>query len=259
MTFRGRVEALFTIPPGVVLMATNNGGGPTAVPISPGRTTHDSMAGFIQSALAAARPPSSGAWSVTCSATTGQYTIAMSAGTFAISWPAPLANLLGFSGPITTTSSATGAQCAAGLWIPDCPIAMDIPDPAQAPRQTDRRSTSSPTGRVISHMGSSKYVHPNLRWTHVPRSRVWRSAELVPGASWQQFLSDACWAEGHPWFDGSGDVRIWDHNGVQLGSAAGVSNWTLTGAGVSNLTPKPSAEQWGGLWRIDGIDLESEG
>lgn len=264
MTFIGWVEGQFTTPAAVTLQATSNAGGPTLVTMTPGTYFHATFATAIAAALNAQRPVTAGAWTVTYSTTTGKYTIGVTNGVCSITWvDSTWEQIVGFNANIAGVASATGALQARGLWIPDCPPSAAIPDLAQAPRPTDRRSTCSPRGLVISHKSTSKYLHPDFRWSHVARERVWIAYETTTNMSWEKFLQDIAWSEGLSWFSGSAFVRIYDTSGLLVGRSgnggAGVTGWTMRGPGIDGLQPKPVIAEWGGLWRIDGIDLETDG
>ena len=269
MTFDGRIEARFTVPASTTISVTNNGGGPTTVTLTAGTYYLTTLVAHLQTILTAQRAPSAGAWSVTLStgsSGTGKVTIAMSAGTFSITWSSTtLRDLLGFDANISSEASSTGANQARGLWIPDCPPASDIPDHGQAPRVTDRHSTSGPTGIVISHTGNLKYRHPGWRYSHVERKRVWKGEEVIVNQSWERFLEDVAWGQGLSWFDGSALCQVYDLNGALVGvranSGSGLAGWYLVGKGINSIIPKPTdeAKQWNGRWRIDEFDLESSG
>jgi hypothetical protein len=274
MTYDGRIEARITIPSGgAAVSATNNNGGPTTCTVPAGNyylTAAGGVSGLcaaLQTQLNTSRPDG---WTVTLStgaSGTGKVTIDCSVEPYALSWTSTtLRDMLGFSGNIASTSSAsTGAYQARGLWIPDCPPVSTMPYHASAGIRSDRRSVIGPTGIVTSHTGNTMYVHPGWRYPLVAKARTWRGAETTTNASWQKFLSDVARAEGLTWFDGSALVQVYDIAGALVGinenSGAGLAGWYLIGKGVNDFTPMPAegSPQWSGLWQIDGFDLVSNG
>lgn len=274
MTYDGRIEARITIPSGgAAVSATNSSGGPTTCTVPAGNyylTAAGGVTGLcaeLQSQLNASR---ASGWTVSLStgaSGTGKVTIDCTDEPYALTWTSTtLRDLLGFSGNIASTSSAsTGAYQARGLWMPGAPPASDTPDHAQAPRETDRRSTRGPTGIVISHTGNLLYRHPGWRYMGVPRRRVWKGSESTTNESWERFLEDVAWGQGLSWFDGSALCQVYDINGALVGvnanSGSGLAGWYLVGQGINKLQPKPlqTSPQWSGVWLIDGFDLVSNG
>lgn len=262
MTYAGWIEARFAQPTGVTLNATTNGGGPTLVTPTPG-TYHleDFLAEFIFE-LNNQRPVTAGSWVGTYSTTTGKVTLSVTAGTFSIAWiDTEIRDLLGFAGNITSVASATGDYQARSLFIPDCPLSLDVPDTAQAPRDTDRRSTSSPTGYVLSHKGTSKYLHTGLRYSHVARNKVFLGSEITVNESWERFLMDVAWNEGLSWFSGDAFVKVYDLQSLAVGRNQGLAGWYMRGRGINSLMPRGAqgSETMSLYFVLDGIDLESDG
>lgn len=166
-------------------------------------------------------------WSVTYSTTTGKYTIAMSAGTYSITWTSTvLRDLLGFTANITTQTSVTGASQARGLWLPDCTFRCDV-DARKAPIATDHRNTLGPTGRVYGLKSTKMYRHMNPRWMHVPSERTWEADALTTNASYERFVKDTQLGEGHAWFALSSKLRIYDHTNTAVGAAGPVAAWQV--------------------------------
>lgn len=218
MSYGGRLEAFITVPSGVSISVTNNGGGPTTVNITAGSYAPTSLCAHIASALTAQRAPSSGSWSVTLStgsAGTGQVTIAMSAGTFSITWTSTvLRDLLGFTGNITTQTSSTGANACRGLWLPKCPMMIEG-HPASKGTSTDARSTMSPTGKSLTLKGTTKYRRRGLVWSHVANAQYREAAAAVTYSSLEQWITDTQWGDGHAWFTpGSAFQIYWSNNGT---------------------------------------------
>ncbi len=261
--FPGFIESWFTVPSGVTVSATNAGGGPTTVSITAGYYSHSTFAAHLAAQLNAQRPAPGGSWDVDYIydvGTPGCTTIVcyQSSGNWAISWPnTVLRDLLGFDAPIASHASGvdggprTGVYNPRGRWIPDCPLALDG-DPQMAPVSTDLRLMQTPDGRMFGHKGTSKFVHKNLVYSHVPRARYLES-ELGIKASWEQFLADTQWGDGHPWFTVASKVQIYAQLGGTvanpLGSDRQVRGWYLQG--VEAVKASLSATPWTGLFRLE--------
>lgn len=226
--FAGRVEAEFTVPDGEGISVTNNGGVGTVVGITAGSYYHETFAAALQGMLNTQRPGSGGAlWTVTCSTTTGKYTIAMSAGTFSITWSSTaLRDLLGYTVNIAGAAISTGPSQARGLWLPDCVFRCDI-DARRAPMATDHRNTISPTGRVWGLKSTRMARHMNPRWSHVPGERTWEASATTTNASYERFIKDTQLREGHAWFALSSKLRIYDHTGTACGADGPVAAWQV--------------------------------
>lgn len=257
----GRLEAFITVPSGVEVAATNNGGGPTTVTITAGTYTPTSLCAHVQTRLTAARSPVAGAWSVSLStgaSGTGLVAIAMSAGTFSITWTSTLLrDALGFTATITTQTSVTGTLQARGLWLPKCPLDLEG-DPDAAPKATDLRTTISPTGVVLGLKGTSLYRHRSIRWSHVLRRYVIKAAESTANESLEQWLDDTQFGDGHEWFgvaapflayyDSAGTDRA---VGYALNAGAGpTAGWSLTGVNGIDGCATRKAEGWTGVWSV---------
>ncbi len=260
MTFDGRVEASFTVPASTTIAVTTNAGGPTTVTVAAGSYYMSDFVTYLQGALIAQRSVTTGTWVVSYStgaSGTGKITIAVTNGTYTITWTSTnLRDLLGFTATLTGTATNTGANQARGLWIPDCPINMDG-DPAQAPRMTDLRTTQSPTGIVIGLVGNSFYRHKRIRWSHVEKVRTWIGSESTVNASWERFVVDTQFGLGHAWFTPVSLVQVYDLAGAKVGinanSGAGVSGWYMVGINSTELAR--STENWTGMFSIEIPEL----
>lgn len=185
--------------------------------------------------------------------------------TWSLSWTdTTLRDVCGFTANISgVTTAQVSAKQADGIWYPDCPLNCER-DPYQAPLVSDLRTSQSPTGVVLGLTGNTFYRHRNIRWTHVPRERVWESEVTYANASWEHWFSTTQLGAGHSWFSVSSPVQIyWSNAGVDtlLGGAAnsetGLSGWTITG--LDSIEPAQSVEQWSGLFRIELPALVSSG
>lgn len=269
MTYGGRVEAFFTVPStGNAIAVTTNAGAATFT-WAAGSYTPSSAAAYLQTSLNTQAPVTAGTWTVTLStgsSGTGKFTLSVSAGTFSITWTSTaLRDVLGFTATITTQSSATATTNARGLWLPDCPVDLDG-DPDRAPEVTDSRSTESPTGGTVTLGGNTKYVHKNLRWSHLTRAKVYEGAASVTYSSLQQWFRDTQFNSGHAWFSrGSAFHVYWDNAGTDrilgydLNSGAGpASGWTLSPA-IATFEPQKVSQGWIGMWSFVFPRLVSEG
>lgn len=266
MTFGGRLEALMTVPSGVSVSATNSGGGPTSVSLTAGSYTPTEFVAHLVARLNTVRTPAnwSGSLSVGPSGT-GLVTLNCT-GTWALTFTtAEVGTVLGFAGNISSTSSAeTGTQNARGLWLPKCPVTMDM-DLSIAPEQYVSVATTSPTGETVTLIGPKKYKHTNVVWSHVARDRVFEGAETTTYASWQSWLRDTQWGVGHSWFSpGSAFKAYWSNAGSEeaiggdLNTGAGPSNGWTSPAPI-RLAPQRVEEGWDGIWRIVIQSIVSSG
>lgn len=264
MTFDGRVEAVINVPAGVVATVTNNGGGPTSVPITAGSYYISTLMTQLAADFTAGRAPSLGAWSFALStgpSGTGQVTIAMSSGNFAITWTNTLLrDLLGFAGDIASTASSTGTAQARGLWIPDCPLTA-TGDPKRAPMASDMRSVVSPKGDVYTLVGNTYLQHTQLTWSMVAINRVWAAEASLANAAYETFFKDALLGVGvgaGAWFTPGSGLKIYDQRGLAVGADANVSAWqAVTPPGLDTLTM--SQQQFTGFWKITWPTLTSSG
>lgn len=258
MTTDGRVEAQFTVP-AAETWAVTTGAGAATLTLTPGTYYHATFAPALQAALIAQVPLNIGTWSVTYStgaSGTGKYTIAVTvpaSESLAIVFTTTTArNLIGFTGNVSATGSATGTNQARGLWIPDCAFNIDG-HPSSAPIVTDARETESPTGDVFGLVGNVKYVHTNARWSMVAVNRTWIGAETIVNQSWERFCLDAVLGQGISWFARPANLQIYDIAGVKVGiygnSGSGMAGWKPVG--VKDVNPERwSQDGWTGLWKI---------
>ena len=264
-TFAGYVSAGFTVPSGVTISVTTNSGGPTAVTIVP--AYYDSIDDFLTelvSQLTATRPVTAGAWTVTNTladaGATPLLTIAVTAGTFSISWTSTAArDLLGFAANITAQTSATGTTAVRGIWQPDCPLTT-MKRHRSAPLKTDARQARTPTGIVYMNVGNERYMHEGVTWSHVPSHKVWRVDETVTNESLQQWLDDTQWGRGHAWFSVGSKCRVIGNDGNLVGGADSVNNWWPTGfTGIHDIVSDRTVAGWDGMWACRFPAFESDG
>lgn len=255
MTYPGLVQGRFTIPASTTISVTTNGGGPTSVTITAGDYYAYEFADTLESILDTQRPVTGGNWSVSISATTGLYTIAVDVGTFSITWTSTtFRDLLGYSSTITTQTSVTAGSVARGIWIPDCPFNVDG-DLTRAPLATDHRATEGPTGVTFALVGNTKYRYRNLRWSHVAQTNVWGTY-----GTWEQFLKDVHLGQGHSYFVPSSKIKVHygsDVTATRLGGTTGNYGWYMKG--ISSIEPVKVNENWGGLWRVAIPEIVSDG
>lgn len=261
MTFDGRVEAQMTVPSGITVTATNAGG--TATVTFPVGTYFPST---LVSQLATTlnnTSPLSATWTATLStgaSGTGLVTL-NGGGTWSIVWGSAtgaLRDLLGFTGDINNSNtSQTGTNQARGLWIPDCPIWMQG-DPKRAPRVSDLRTTTSPTGVVYGLVGNFSYRHRQVRWSHVALAKTWEVAATTTNASFEFFFGETQLGLGSSWFTPASAVKIYDHAGNVVGSDKSIASWFVTG--VKDIEPaRVDQAGWNGYWRIEFPEIVSSG
>lgn len=269
MTYAGRIEAFMTVPSGVTVSATNSGGGPTSVSLTAGSYTPTSFVAHLVARLNAVRTPANWTGSLSVgSSGTGLVTLNCT-GTWALTFTtAEVGTVLGFSGNIGSRSSAAiGTLNARGLWLPDCPATVEG-DPDSAPLMTDIRSVESPYGSVTTYKNAQSYVHEGLRYSHVQRARVHRTAEATTYASLQSWIDDTQLANGHSWFStGSPFLIYWDSNGsdralgYELNAGAGPANGWSFSPPIGKLQDhvKMVNKPWLGMWSVELPRIVSAG
>jgi hypothetical protein len=259
--YSGYLLSQFTVPSGQTIQATTNGGGPTVVNITAGTyASLEDFRGQLAADLNAQRPVTAGAWTVTLSlgaSGTGQITIAVSSGTFSITWTSTnLRDLLGFTTSPAAVASATGARHAKGVWIPDSPI-FTVAHYLSAPTDTDWRGVATPTGRLFGNVGNTRYRHPGAKWQSCPARKVWRNSESTIGESLEQFLLDSQWAQGHTWFSSSRKVIVIAHDDNELGNGI-VAGWYLNIGGKMTEIAKRRDDTWDGYWSVTFPELTTD-
>jgi hypothetical protein len=183
---------------------------------------------------------------------------------FSLAASAEMLSLLGFNAAISAASELqTGDLPPCGLWIPDCPLSPMAASYLAKPRRTDLIQTESPSGYVIGHVGNAKYEHQRLRWTHVPRARVWNEGADLR-LSLQEFLVDTQWGMGHDWFPVSSPVQVLAHDGKYVGGGsvtgyATVSGWTLLRCAGDHDLARRVSEHWDGYFTVEFPELVSSG
>ena len=152
----------------------------------------------------------------------------------------------------STFVSATGANNARGVWLPDCPLNLEG-DPKRAPLVSDLRQSVGPTGQVLSLSGNTFKRHKRVVWSHVPLERVWESEATLDYASWEWFFKETQLGLGLSWFSVGSLVQIYDHAGNQVGiddnGGVGPDGWSIIG--VNSIEPAKSIDRWLGRWRIE--------
>jgi len=214
------------------------------------------------------------AWSVSIAPSTdanaGRVSIGLSpappsgANTFSITWSnTTLRDILGFTANISGASTTqVGTKQAHGLWFPDTPLNLDD-DPRQAPRQSDLRTSMSPTGNVLGLCGNELYQHANLRWERSPIAQIREASATYANASLETFWRDTQTAQGGvSWFSPASRVQVyWDNAGVEslLGSDVTISGWSITGAAGIRDVCKKADQRWTGQWTVKFPFLVSDG
>lgn len=267
--FDGRIESRFKVPAGVTLLATSAAGGPTSVPMLQGNfflTSIGATQGLLAMIAAQLNAVLASGWTLTLSTGingTGKVTLSAT-GTWSLAWTSTeLRDLLGFTGDFTGVSTPqTGTNQARGLWRPDAPFALDM-DPRSAPPDSDRRTTSSPRGKVLGYVGNKQFRHSNALWTGVIETQVWEGLATIPKSSLEYFFNETQMGFGSSWFTVASPVQIYTDGGVLVGqlanSGAGVTGWGITGvrgvASMCSLTQPP----WTHLYNVKLPELLAEG
>jgi hypothetical protein len=269
MRVTGRWEAFFTVPDGEAPLATNSGGTDTPVALVAGAYTITTFCAHLQARLNAERTPAN--WTVTLStgiSATAVITIDCAGETFALNMSAELAALLGFAGDIASTDDPQiGTAQPPGLWMPDAALIVKT-DPWRAPKRTDKRASRTPNGQVTTYVSSSHYQHSNLRYSPVPRARIFEGEAATPGASLEQWIADTQDGDGHPWFEVGAAFQIYASRlgvdrivGYDLNAGAGPTNgWKFSPAmaPLEDIVAR-SSENYLGLWTLELGPIVSEG
>lgn len=119
-----RLEAEITVPTGTTVSASNSGGGPTSVTVTPGSVFITDLCSALGTALTAQRSPTVGAWTVSVSPTDGTIVVSCDNSTtaipsFSLDWTSTdLRDLLGFEYNINypITASELARQIGYGTW-----------------------------------------------------------------------------------------------------------------------------------------------
>ena len=257
-----RLEAFFSVPTGTEIQATVSAVA-YDVSLTAGAYTPTQFCSHIVTMLNVATFKT---WTVSVSASTGLATIDCAGETWAITFTTAAAGtVLGFVGNISSRSSAaTGTQNVRGYWLPDCPLDLEG-DPTRAPTVTDLRTTESPTGGLYGVVGSTRYRHRGLKWSHVSRARTWEGSASPTYSSWEQWFKDTQLGAGHSWFSVSSSFQVyWDNAGsaalvgADLNSGSGPTlGWKLSG--LNSIEPRKAGGALLGWWTIEIPQIVSEG
>ncbi len=261
--YDGRMEGAIVVPAGITVSATNSGG-TSPVPMLAGTYSGPTaLLAMMVAQLNATRLPATWSGSVSVGASgTGKASINWTgAGTYSITWTSTvLRDALGYTAnlaAVTQGVASVAPKQVRALWFPDCPLNLDG-DPRSAPRRSDRRASSDPSGNVYTHVGNTFYQLRNLRYSHVPIGRVWEANAATPNASWETFYGDTQLGIGLAWCKPGSRVIIYDHTGALVGSNGSVSGWYLTNpTELDALTL--SVDQWTGLYLIPIGNITSAG
>lgn len=210
----GRLEAAITIPASCDINITDSLGAATAT-IAAGTYYMTSLLTALDTALEAAGAGDT--WSVTGSfgeGGTGKVTIDNTSygGTWAITWSGTstgqiVRDLLGYSDDISTTTAATGAYQAKGVWMPDGPLQTKH-GAGVGKIESDYRTTENAAGNVWSIYGQRKTVYACEWMVTQPKTRT--SAESTTNESFETFWIDGILGE-QSYMAVGGPLRIyWD-------------------------------------------------
>lgn len=189
-----RLEALITVPDGGWSFTVNDGGGPDAVTFAEGDTYYpSSLLTTLKSKMDTATGKVFTVTGAFGSSGTGKVTISVSSGTYAIDWTGAtvLRDVLGWTGNIAATATATSTNGMMGVWLPDCAIssAGDIDFDSVGHLRTDAAFSVSPTGVVTFWHGTDQQSFRSITWPLVSRSRAIDVASSL--LSWQEFVRDS--------------------------------------------------------------------
>jgi hypothetical protein len=162
--------------------------------------------------------------------------------------------------------SQTGTQQAKGLWFPDSPFNCDD-HPSMAPRESDLRTSESPTGLAFGLCGNERYAHTNILYERSPVAQIREASATYDNGSLEVFWRDTQTAQGGiPWFTPASPVQIYWNNagtlelvGSDANDGEGVAGWTISGASNFSQIAKPSQRGWVGAFDVRFPRLVSDG
>lgn len=222
----GKWEHALVVPTdGWDISVTDSGGADTiTVPAgtyywsSVGDGSND-LAAELQSQLNASGTLS-GTYTVTISAGvggTGKTTIACDE-SFTATWDdTELRNLFGFDGNISSTTSATGANHAEGLWLPSAPVDTLYGLGSQGKPVSASMVSMAPDGTMTAFHGP-KHRRNEYQYQAVVGTRVVQSKETTTNESYETWWLDGVRGEA-TWAKGGRNVRYYadaDTDGTYL-------------------------------------------
>lgn len=196
----GKWESKITIPTGGYSFSLTDGsGGPYSINLSVDATYYHSSAGNDSESMVAKLKSRMEAFSgqtytVSLTATasgSGVYTIAVDSGTFSITWSSTaLRDLLGFDANVVTQSSASGADHAQALWLPQTPTRAEYG--LNSPGRVESAAVVSlAEDGTYSAFHGSKHRRNEFTFTGIPIERAIAADETSVNASYETFYLHA--------------------------------------------------------------------
>lgn len=260
-----KLESLIVVPSaGWKLLLTDNDGASVSITITAGNYYLTSTAdGGTRSFLAEVKLRLDNGAGVTYTVTqddtndsgsTGKVTIAVSAGNLAIVWDGTsgtstaLRDILGFAGNIAAAPSATGANHAKRLWMPNSARTPDEPDPAAVgdpfgQEETDYVPTVAPSGAYTGTVFNLRMA-TRLRFDNLWGLKTRKSLETITNESLQSFYRDLMTAGGVPFRyhpDRNNDALYW--------------TLFLDGESGSKLITRPLSPGWVGARSLHSVEF----
>jgi len=201
-SLHGRWEARVVVPTGGWTVSVTDSGGTdaSAISLAAAETYYHGSAGNNSNDLAAemqsqlnASATLSGTYTVTVSTGelgTGKYTIACDE-SYSLTWTSTaLRDVCGFTANVSSQTSATGANHAQGLWLPDCVAEPEYGLASAGKQVVDRKVTLAEDGTFYSYSGAS-HVRNTITHPMVTKAKTLVASETTTGASFEQFWKDA--------------------------------------------------------------------
>jgi hypothetical protein len=246
----GKLEGRIIVPSGgFALSLTDGTGGPYSVTFTAAESYYMSSADGAGSSLLAAlktklQAAGGGGRTYTCSmdSLTGIVTISVNTGTFSITWTTPsLRNLLGFDANISAQSSASGADHAESVWLPNVHAMPDYGLNSAGRVISNAMVRIAPDGTYSAFHGPSRKAN-RLYWPIVQVHKVIEAEETSTNESYERWWLDTVRGEGS-WAQ-SGRLR-WYPN---ASSDATYASYCVTEA-VSPQCERVDAN-YDGLWSV---------
>lgn len=181
-------------------------------------------------------------YTVTLSSSTGLITIAKGSGTFSLTWGAAtgLRGALGWTGNISTGTSATATTQSPALWIPRGPWASDFDEQSSGYIVSDDSTVVAPSGQVAT-LGYNTRVQRQIRYLMLFARYILTGNESTTNESLETFWRGAIYAE-----------QVWAERGSPLRWYPSYSDdatyHTYWLRNVETFQPQPSIADFTGLY-----------
>jgi hypothetical protein len=194
-----KLEGLINVTTAYTISVTDSGGTDAAITIPVDEyyltsTRETVLLTTLQSALNASGTLA-GTYTVTLDddaySATGKVTIA-STHSFTVTWTSTtLRDILGWTGNISSGTTATGQNHATHLWLPTCNRTGSVPDPASGSNyfgrpKTDVTTTMSPSGQYTSLYYNTTHSAV-LDFQTLNGAKVWQRLEATTNESLEKF------------------------------------------------------------------------